>query len=217
MKYIALSLVFFLQCSCNRTLAVSVNESTKNKIDAVESEYSEISHNKNTKFEALFLKYDKIEVLSATWHISPYFKRKYEEWVGFEDDLFTFELGVFYDENAHLLEMDKHLTDCDFERIERWQLMHEKLYSVPVSRDEGVGVEFAMIIFYMKNGEKFYSRFINRGIGQYFGSLSSRGSSLLLDSVLYYLTFADSDAVEAFFTDYFETFQNLTENPPYYE
>ena len=69
----------------------------------------------------------------------------------------------------------------------------------------------------MKNGEKFYSQFIDRSIGQYFGSLSTRGSSLLLDSVLYYLTFADSDAVEAFFTDYFETFQNLTENPPHYE
>jgi len=189
------------------------------RVGFVESEYGKISHNKNTRFEALFLKHNKSRVMSATWHISPYFRQKYYEQTGIIDaEWFAFELEIFYDENANSLEMDKHLTDCDFASIERWFLMYEKLYnSVPVSREEGVGVNFAVIIFYMKSGEKFYSQFINRSIGQYWGSLCSRGSGFLLNTVLYYLTFADSDAVEAFFTDYFETFQNLTENPPYYE
>jgi len=193
------------------------------RVGFVESEYGEISHSRNTKFEALFLRYDRIMVMVATLYISPYFRGKYYEMSGLtemsatlDDGWFAFELAEFYDENAHLLEMDKHLTNCDFASIERWFLMYEKLYSVPVSRDEGVGVEFAMVIFYMKNGEKFYSQFINRDIGQYWGSLSHRQSGVFLFNILYLLTRADSDAVEAFFTDYFETFQNLTENPPLY-
>ena len=217
-KFRILCLMFFVICnySCNSVVPVK------------EKEKGEECENKNAKFETLLLKYelkyDKINVLAATLFISPYFREKYYEISGIaemsatlDDGWFAFDLPEFYDENADALEMDKYLSDCDFAHIERWKLMNEKLYSVPVSRDEGVDVEFSQIIYYMKNGEKFYKDFINKSIGQYYGSLGTTQRAVFVYNVLYYLTYADSDAEEEFFLDYFETFENLTKAPLYYE
>lgn len=166
--------------------------------------------------DTLFIQYDSVDVFVSTYFINTYVSEKYIE--EFYDDAkddgmnycaLTHYIIKFYQNPIYLSEINERLTSKDVDLIKRWCSIDEKLNSISLSKDEWQGISFEELIYRMKGGTKFYKPYIKHK-DQYYGSLDFDQVCHLYYDVLLFLTYADPDTENDFFSDYFKTFQKLT-------
>lgn len=161
--------------------------------------------------DSIYIKHDSAKVRVATYFVNYRVKELYDK--EFEDVsgycMLEHNMFIFYQNSERWTVCNRMLTKRDVDLIARWCLMDKKINSIPLSKDKVSGVLFEEVVFEMQNGAKFFQPFI-KNKNQYFGSLAPDQVCNLYYNILQYLTFSGCKSEEEFFSDYFQTFKEMS-------